>query len=168
MKKLSLLLVLCLSFTGLFAQQYGHCNFGELLSLLPETEVAEKQLQEFNDKLVGQGEEKAKVLQAEYQAYEAARASGAESPLQLGEREKKITKMQQELSTFEQQAQGQLDNKRNELLKPVIDRANAAIETVSKANGFTLVFDTSVFNAVLFAEDSQDVMELVKTELGIE
>lgn len=167
MKKIILLSVLLLSSLSVFAQDYGHCNFGELLSAMPETEAAEKKLQEFNNQLIAQGEEKAKVLQTEYDAYVAAKQGGNEAPVQLAKREEKLNRMQQELAAFEQEAQVKLNNKRNELLKPVIDRANNAIETVAKEGGYKLIFDTSVFNAVLFAEESKDVMPLVKAKLGV-
>lgn len=168
MKKIILLTALFISSISLFAQDYGHCNFGDLISQMPETEKSETELQAFNDKLVADGEAKGKALQTAYDAYVAAKQSGAESPLQLAEREKKITALQQDLAAFEQRAQLELNNKRNELLEPVINRANEAIEAVAKENGFKLIFDTSVFNAVLFAAESKDVMSLVKAKLGIE
>lgn len=168
MKKIILLFTLLVAGTSLFAQDYGHCNFGELISQMPETKSSEQELQEYNKTLIDEGEKKAEALQAEYEAYQAARAGGDESPRQLAEREKKITAMQQALAAYEQEAQGKLNKKRNELLEPVINKANAAIEAVAKENGYKLIFDTSVFNAVLFAADSKDVMDLVKAKLGIE
>lgn len=167
MRKIILLWAALLAAPALFAQDYGHCNFGELLSLMPETKASETELQTFNEQLVAEGEKRGEALRSEYQAYETARKSGTESPVQLAEREKKITRMQQELAAYEQDAQTKLNNKRNELLEPVITRANEAIEAIAKENGYLLIFDTSMFNAILFAEDSKDIMPLVKARLGI-
>ncbi|MEY4106382.1 MAG: hypothetical protein RL181_724, partial [Bacteroidota bacterium] len=41
------------------------------------------------------------------------------------------------------------------------------IQEVAKENGFTLVFDTGTFNAILHARDTDDLMPLVKKKLGI-
>ncbi len=168
MRKLFLLLLLSFTLTGgIFAQQYGHLNFGELLSAMPATEASEKQLQEFNDQLVAEGEKKAAALDAGIKDFQAKEASGDYTPRQLEEMKQKLVQQQQELVAFEREAQVKLNQKRNELLEPVVTKANAAVESVAKANGMKLIFDTSVFNAVLFADDSKNVMDLVKKELGI-
>ena len=41
------------------------------------------------------------------------------------------------------------------------------VEQVAQENNFQLIFDTSMFNAVLFAAESEDVMPMVKAKLGI-
>jgi outer membrane protein len=168
MKKLIASLILVFCTTTLFAQQYGHCNFGELLSLMPETESSETALQAFNDTLVAQGEAIATKFDELLKDYNAAKSSGSESPIQLGKREQALQKLRSDLLAFEQKSQGDLNSKRNELLEPVINRANEAIKKVAETKGFKLIFDTSVFNAVLFAEESVNILPLVKAELGIE
>ncbi|PHI19803.1 hypothetical protein CEQ90_11300 [Lewinellaceae bacterium SD302] len=168
MRKLFLLLVLSVSLTGgLFAQQYGHLNFGELLSSMPATETAEKQLQEYNDQLVAEGEKMAAALDAGIKDFKAKEVSGDYTPRQLEEMRNKLGQDQQALMLFEREAQNKLNKKRSELLEPVVTLANEAVEAVAKANGMKLIFDTSVFNAVLFADESKDVLNLVKKELGI-
>lgn len=167
MKKVIFSLMLVFCGTTLFAQQYGHCNFGELLSLMPETKKSEAELQVFNDTLVAKGDRMAAKFDLDLKAYSAAKSSGAESPVQLSKREQSLQKLRNEILAFEQKSQQDLNAKRNELLRPVIERANGAIEKVAKANGFKMIFDTSVFNAVLFAKESVNILPLVKKELNI-
>ncbi|MEL6356464.1 MAG: OmpH family outer membrane protein, partial [Bacteroidota bacterium] len=143
-------------------------NFGELLSSMPETETAEKELQAFNDELVAKGTEMEEKLNVELEAYLKARDSGTESPIQLAAREEKLQQGRNELASFQQKAQTDLNNKRQELLGPVIEKATEAIEAVAKEGSYLLIFDTSVFNAVLFADESIDVMDKVKAKLGLQ
>jgi len=52
-------------------------------------------------------------------------------------------------------------------MKPIVDKANAAISKVAKANGFVYVFDVSTGAVAYFSDQSIDVLPLVKKELGI-
>jgi outer membrane protein len=51
-------------------------------------------------------------------------------------------------------------------LKPIIDKAKKAIEDVAKENGYTYIFDSSV-GVLLYYENSDDIMTLVKKKLGL-
>ena len=62
----------------------------------------------------------------------------------------------------------QLQQKEAELFQPVMEKAQAAIEKVAKANGFTYVFDLGAGGLLYFSEQSVDILPLVKKELGIE
>ena len=54
------------------------------------------------------------------------------------------------------------------MLEPIVARAESAISEVAKENGYVMIFDTSVFNAVMYAQETEDIMPLVKKKLGIE
>lgn len=162
-----ILIFLLLCTASAQAQRFGHCNFGELLSIMPETTASDAELKKLNETLVAQGETKATELQTAYQAYLQAKQSGNESPRQLAEREQKLTAMQETLQKLEEEAQEKITRKRNELLAPIIAKASEAIEDVAKEKGFTMVFDSSIFSALMFAEDSTDLLPLVKQKLGI-
>jgi outer membrane protein len=60
-------------------------------------------------------------------------------------------------------AQADLLKKRETLLKPVVDKLNAAIAKVSKANGWDFVID----NQALIYYSGIDASQDVKKELGI-
>ncbi len=70
----------------------------------------------------------------------------------------------QEFDGFAQQA---LQKKQNELLKPIFDKASAAIKAVGAEAGFTYVFDISTGVILFNSNNSVDIMPLVKTKLGI-
>lgn len=167
MKRFPIFLLLLIALSPLaVAQQYGHLNFANLLSELPETEAAEQQLRAFNDQLVAEGEKMAAGLQAE--AEQLARDQASIAPVKFRERRDALLAKQQKLGEFEQQVELDLEKKRQELLGPLIQRLRDAVDAVAERDGYALVFNTALFNAVLFAEDSADLTAAVRAELGLE
>jgi outer membrane protein len=59
-----------------------------------------------------------------------------------------------------------MQKKKEELYSPIIKKAEDAINAIAKEKGYSYIFDTSV-GAVLFAQESDDVMALVKAKLSL-
>lgn len=167
MKKLFLVLLLAGAAMSVSAQKYGHLNFGNLIALMPETKKADEQLKVLRDSLVAKGGEMAKAFQEKYVAALQEVQEGKLSPLQQQNMQEELEKEQQSLANYEQEVAQKVQARREELLKPIIDKAENAIAEISKENGYVLVFDTSVFNAVLFAQESDDLMPLLKAKLNL-
>jgi outer membrane protein len=165
-----------LAFTFLFAvmgtslaqEKYGHCNFGSLVSLLPGTTAADTELAAYRDQLVKKGEDMATAFQEKVAKFYQDSQSGDHTPKVLAEREQALGEEQQSILAYEQEVQQKVAEKRDELLEPLVTQVQEAIEKVAKANGYVMIFDTSAFNVVLFAEDSADITEMVKAELGLQ
>ena len=81
-------------------------------------------------------------------------------------KQKELQDLNERIQTFQNTAQEDWQNKENELLTPIINKAKKGIEDVAKENGYTYVFDTSV-GVLLYFEPSDDIMPLVKKKLGI-
>src|SRR5690606_29250971 len=81
-------------------------------------------------------------------------------------RAQEITDMQTRLSNFQQQAQVQLQEKQAELLNPIIEKANNAINAVAKEGGYIYIYDVRTLVYVDTVK-STDIGPLVKTKLGI-
>ena len=64
--------------------------------------------------------------------------------------------------------QQQLQQKQGELLQPVFDKAEKAIEEVAKEQGLMYVFDIGTKVVLYKSAQSVDVLPLVKTKLGIQ
>ncbi|MBL0342412.1 MAG: OmpH family outer membrane protein [Bacteroidetes bacterium] len=56
--------------------------------------------------------------------------------------------------------------KKEEIYSPIIKKAEDAIKGIAKEKLYSYIFDTSV-GVVLFAQDSDDIMPLVKARLGL-
>ena len=65
-------------------------------------------------------------------------------------KQKELQDIQTRIEAFQQSAQDDLEKKQNEILKPIIDKAKAAIEKVAKENQFTYIFDAGLGVLLLF------------------
>ena len=148
--------------------RYGHLNFGNLIAVMPEAIQANDSLEIMQATMVARGEAMAAQFQRDASAFIKDVQSGTLTPVQQQERQAALEKRQVEIQNFEQEIVQTMGATRNQMLEPIIARAQLAIDDVAKENGYVMVFDTSVFNAVMFADESEDLMDMVKAKLGIE
>lgn len=171
MKRITLISIVfaMIAFTGSsFAQsnlKFGHINGQELLSIMPERDSAEVKLNAYGQDLSQQIEELHVEYNNKLQNYMQRRESLTEAI--RDQREKELTDLQQRIQEFEQTAQQDYQRMQGELMRPLMEKADAAIKAVAKREGFIYVFDLSAGSVVYFSETSVDILPLVKTELGI-
>lgn len=162
----AVLMALCIS-AGAKAQslKFGHINSQELLQAMPERDSAEAKLTRFTKTLELQLEELQVEFNKKYQDYLQKRDTYTAAIKEM--KEKELTEMQQRAQEFQQVAGQDLQRMQQEVMKPVIDKADAAIKKVGQDNGFIYIFDTSNGSILFQSDKSIDVMPLVKKELGI-
>lgn len=148
------------------AQEYAYLNFGNLLSSMPESAMADDSLGAYQKELEAQLVDKAKSFEKRYKEIEALAATTA--PVKMREYEAELQKMQQSAMQFEQSIPNMLQTRRQELLRPIVEKAQEAIEEVARAKNIKMVFDGSVFNALLYTKEVNDLMPAVKQKLGIQ
>ena len=171
MKKVQYLIVILLvafSTQFSFGQKFGHVNLGNLMVVLPEVAQADSSLALYRDSLISVREEKAKALEGKVKSFLAKRAAGEMTPREEQEQGAKLQEEEQALGSFEQEVRARVQGKREELLSPILDRVNTAIQEVGKENNYTMIFDTSIPNTVLFVEETDNVLNLVAAKLGVE
>lgn len=150
-----------------FAQKnvkLGHINSNELMEIMPGKDSAQTVLK----KEVEEMEEQMRLMQAEletaYNNYQDKKSGWSELIRQNEER--RIQDMDTRIKQFAQDAQQTLQQRQEQLMQPIVDRAKNAIEAVAKENGYTYIFDSGV-GALLYQQDSDDIMPLVKKKLGL-
>jgi len=169
MKKILGIILVVLSVSSVFAQteyKFGHINSNELISVMPERDSARNELQDYSQMLQQEMEAMQTEFQSKYTTYMENKETYTQDALER--REGELTEMQQRIQGFQQTAQQDLQQKEAELFQPIMDKAQAAIEAVSKANGFTYIFDLGAGGVIYFSDQSIDILPLVKKELGIE
>lgn len=168
MKKITaiaLVLFTCLS-SALSAQdKFGHIHSEQLLMVMPETADADKAIQEYNQLLEAQvqamyGEYQTKA--GEYQANEALMTEIVKEA-----KIKEIQDLEMRIQQFQQSSQESIQQKRNEVLAPLLEKAQNAINEVAAENDYTYIFDISL-GSIVFGKESHDIMPLVKAKLGIQ
>ncbi len=158
-------LVLIAGVTNAQELKFGHIDLQALLQVMPERTAAEaeynKQAKELEDQLTSMQKE----LTDKFNAFVQKRDSLTE--LIRNAKESEIQTMQQNIQNFQTVAQQQLQKKQNDMLKPIFDKADKAVGDVAKEKGLIYVFDTSSRVVLYQSALSLDIMQLVKTKLGI-
>ena len=169
MKRLTAILftVCVLVSTTAFAQnlKFGHINSQELLAQLPDRASAQTEIEEYAKKLEDQQKSMEAELNNKYEEYLANRDTYTD--LIKATKEKELQQIQQQITTFNQVAMQDLQQKEAELIKPIIDKVQKAIDEVGKENGFTYIFDLSNRTVVYHSPESVDISPLVKKKLGM-
>ena len=165
MIRIFLFSLLIVSSVELNAQRYGNMNFNAFLTSLTDTRKADIDLEEYQNTLVAEGQAMAEKFKNNYIAFMKEQQSGNLAPIKEKEQQELLQKEQEAIQAFEQQIQQKLQVKREELLKPIVDKITAKIKEVCTENKFVMVFDTSSFNALLFTPESEDITALVRTKM---
>jgi outer membrane protein len=168
MKNLILAAGLLLSALPAAAQnpvKLGHIDRQQLMLMLPERKDAETKMQAFAKTL----DDRLKAMGTEYQT-KMADAQGRAETMTQTEKEmvvREIQELEQRITAAQEKAQEDLAKQEEELLKPMVDKTNKAINDVASENNFTYIFDTST-GFVLYYDKGEDILPLVKTKLGIQ
>ena len=143
----------------------AHVNTAEILDVMPDKASAEKSLEKYYGELQAQLETMAKEYQTKMQDYEANQATM--SNLVKQSKEKEIIDLQTRIQQFQANAENEFESKRAELLKPILDKIQNAINTVGKEKGYTYILDLATGAAVYVGTDAVDCTKDVKAKLGI-
>lgn len=168
MKKITtaiLLLVGLLSVgTRLAAQSKTGCiSFNELLNAMPDFKRADTALAKYRDTL----EQKYDAYKTEYSEQESllrSRDTAKYTSAQLDLKKRSLAEILSKLQGYEQEASLLLDQKRQLLLMPIQNKASAAIQAVSKENGYAFILEKDALHVY---PPSEDILPLVKKRLGI-
>ncbi len=166
-KKITLILMVALLplFASAQTVKLGYINSQEVMMMMPEVNDVEKQLADFNEKNMKYLQDMEKEIQDKYVKYEQEKDNLTDAIRKVQEEE--LMGLLQRLQTTYQALQQEAQKKQVELLKPLQDKLMLAIETVSKKQGLTMVYDM-VSGVILYkSETAIDITPAVKKELGI-
>jgi len=142
----------------------GYINSTELMQMMPGMDTVETALTAYRTSLEQTMQTMVQEYQNKGQAFQANYNTMSQIIRQT--KEKEIQDMQTRIEQFRQTADQDLQRKQGELFNPLIVRAQNAIADVSKANGYTYVFDVST-GSLVYYEAGENIMNLVKAKLGI-
>ena len=139
----------------------AHINTQELVQAMPEYKAAQAEIEKLGKTYEAQIQDSLKELDAKLKQYNAEAEAQTEQTNM--DRMKEVESMKQSLTQYQQQAQQDLQKKEFDLLKPITDKAKAAIEKVAAAQGFDYVLEAGG----LIVKRGKDLMVDVKAEMGI-
>lgn len=137
MRNLLLALIIISSATVQAQNKIGYINSAELLTLMPEVKAADSVIQVLRSEL----QKQYNSYLAEYQTKVNEYNSGAESWSEVKREaaEEDINTLQKRITNFESSSQQKIETRRQELLEPILDKANAAIEKIGKEKKLTCI-----------------------------
>ena len=141
----------------------GHIDVSALMTTMPAMKAAEAQL----NKLREGYDTEYKKLVTEYQTKAAQYQKEAETAGDVlnQTRSQEMQDMGTRIQKYQDDASKSLQDKSVELQKPLMEKAQAAIQKVARAKGVQYVLDSTVGSGVLLA-DGIDLLADVKKELG--
>ena len=166
MKNIKTILVAIVLFTTAFTvkAQVAHINSEALVAAMPETKAMQNELKSLGQNYDTEYKAQVNSLQAKLKKYQDE--SATKTNQENEKRQAEVAEIQQKLQLYLKSAQEDLQKKEFDLLKPIIDKAQKAIQDVAKEKGIKYVLDSTPGKG-LIVFDGEDLMSAVKTKLGI-
>lgn len=163
-------LLLTFGLTSFFAsaQKFAYVDTEYILEQMPEYRAAQQKLNDMAKGWEAQIMTYKKEIDQMFRDYRAERL--ILSDVVKKEREEAIFAKEKELDTYKRAkfgSDGELDKKRQELLKPIQDKVFDAIQELAKDNALDFVFDKSGSITMLYTNSKHDRSDEVLDYLGI-
>jgi outer membrane protein len=152
------------------AYKFGHIDSQKLITSLPESEQAQNSLEAEAKSM----QDRLETMQVEYNnkvndyVNNDKLAPGDAkkwSDLIKADKEKEIQDLGRRIQEFQETASQEMQNKKNDLYKPIIEKVDKAIKDVDKENKFTYIFDVAA--VLYYSEESIDITSMVKAKLAV-
>ena len=164
MKKIIVSLLLLLPL-GLMAQELkiAIVKYNELILSHPDFDNFENEMA----KVRSQYEQQAKVMDDEFQKKYADFTSQADSLTENIKimRMQEIENLRERIETFIPNAEAELSKTQEQLITPIYEKIQNAINSVGEENGYTYIVNPQAFHYI--GSNAVDVTNLVKAKLGI-
>ena len=139
----------------------AHINKEELIKAMPAYTAAQGEITKLGKTYEAQIQDSVKELDAKLKQYNSE--AEAQTQEENQRRMQEVEGIKQSIAQFQQNAQQDMQKKEFDLLKPILEEADKAIQTVARAQGFDYVVDS----AMLIMADGKDLMADVKAHLKI-
>lgn len=167
MKKIILFLA-CGLLTGSMAlaqsPKFGWINSAELLSSMPEKVKADTAISQYARSFQDELESMGKEYQNKVSQFNAQEKTMSDAMKEV--KSKEIQDLQNRIETTQQSAESKVQQKKQDIYTPILDRADKALKEVAKEKGYDYILDVSQ-GAVLYEKDGDNILPLVKAKLGI-
>jgi len=146
------------------AQTICHIVRDSIVPNMASYKKAQSEAADYGKIIQKQVEGKQAEMQAYYMDIQQKQQQGLLTPLQVKEAEAKLQTMQETYQKFLAESEQKLVTKEQELVKPVFDEFNAAVNTVCKENGYAYVIDSAF---IMYSEGGINITDKVKAKLGL-
>lgn len=148
-------------------QKYAYVDTEYILDNIPEFQDAQDELDELSKKWQKEIETVYAQVSEMYQKYQAESVLLPEDVKR--KREDEIVKKEQEVKDLQRKyfgPEGDLFQKRQELVKPIQEKVYNAIETIATTRNYSFVFDKAGGTTMLYTNPNFDISDDVLDEVG--
>ncbi len=167
MKKSLIFIIFLVATASLSAQRFAFVDTEYILTNIPAYRAAQDQI----DKLSQEWEEEVQIkfneIEQLYKNYQAEKVLLTEE--MRGKKEEEIISKEQAAKELQNKyfgREGELFNKREELVKPIQDEIYRAVKEIAAEGNYAVIFDTSSGPSMLYTNPKNDVSDEVLTKLG--
>lgn len=152
-----------------FAQTYFMVNSEKVFTSIAEYNQAIETLDKLEEQYTTNIEESYAILEKQYNTYKEqanflSEASRSEKEAQIVENENKITAYSEKTLGDN----GELMQKRIELIQPIQERVFAVIDTYAKDNNYAMAIDLATTPSIIYnkpeLDKTDDIIEILKTK----
>lgn len=118
----------------------GYTSVEYIITQIPESKQIQADLEAYGKQLENQLQSKQKALQEKYEVYQKGAATMADAI--RADKEREIRDLQQQLVDFQKDAEESLLKKENQLLEPLLEKIEKAINEVAKEEGYTYIINS--------------------------
>lgn len=164
MKKLIVAGVMALGIFNVSAQntKIGYISLDELIGVMPEAEKADGELKEYQASLAQQGQDMMKELGEKDSLFVKDSVKLSLSMREIKRNE--LIALYQKVQGWNQQAQDMYQQRLQEKVAPLREKAMQTVKAVAKENGYSYVLDA---NSVMVGPPGDNLLDAVKKKLGI-
>ena len=148
-------------------QKFAYVDSDYILSNIPEYADAQEELNAMSTQWQNEVKAVYDKVSEMYKKYQTEMVLLSED--QKRAREQDIVNKEQEAKNLQMQyfgAEGQLDQKREELVQPIQEKIYNALTEVSQTKGYTFVFDMASGTSILYASEKADISDDVLDQLS--
>lgn len=168
MKKhvLTIVLLLATAAAGL-SQRYAFIDSEYILSNIPAFNTAQEQLDKLAQEWQSEIEKQYEVVEQMYRRYQNERVLLTDEMKR--KREEEIVNKERDVQTLQRKyfgTEGELFNKRGELIKPIQDQIYKAVSDLANEGNYAIIFDVAAGATLFYTNPRYDLSDDVLKRLG--
>ena len=158
-------LALCfgLMFNGFAQSKIAHIDTQAFIEAMPAYQDAMAQIKQVEQTYQAEIDDLLKEAQKKNERYKAEAPTKTDEENQI--RMQELNEMQNSIMEYNQTATRDVQKKREELMRPVLEKARTIIQETARTKGFDYVLDSTVGSGVLLA-DGYDLLNDAKAALA--
>jgi|SRR6056297_3277616 len=167
MKRVFVVLFLLMFSYAAFSQRYAYVDTKYILNNIPAYKAAQEKLNQLSYEWQQELETKKEEIEKLFEEYQSEKVLLTEEMKK--KRQEEISQKRDVMNELQRKyfgPEGELYNKRQELVKPIQEEVYSAIETIADKGNYAVIFDSANKSSMLYTDPQYDKSDDVLRQLG--